>query len=393
MSRRWQNRQSQEWEEQTSFFNVVCWREMAENVAESIGKGSRVVVTGRLEQRSWETEKGEKRSVVEIVADEVGPSLRWATAEVNRNERRGASDFGGGSGGCGGSGGSGGSGGGASGGSGGGASRGSGGGTATTTTSARNRSDGTRPTKQQQVCGRDRRRPQKKKISILNTESVDWIDYKDVNLLRRFMSERAKIRARRVTGNSAQQQRAVARAIRVAREMALLPYSVRQVTQRKGGGRRDRGDRGGDRAELREDMTSRMAPDADAEAFAVEEADPATAELLGLGADNGSGSGEVDLVEIDVDGATTRRRRMKIVLRDDVETLGRKGDLVDVADGYARNYLVPRGLAMKATKGVVAQAEAMRRNRQAREVRDRDRGQELAGRLTAAPRHRRCARR
>ncbi len=90
----------------------------------------------------------------------------------------------------------------------------------------------------------DRRRPQKKKISILNTESVDWIDYKDVNLLRRFMSERAKIRARRVTGNSAQQQRAVARAIRVAREMALLPYSVRQVTQRKGGGRRDRGDRG-----------------------------------------------------------------------------------------------------------------------------------------------------
>src|SRR6478672_8640392 len=144
----------------------------------------------------------------------------------------------------------------------------------------------------------DRRRPQKKKISILNTEQVEWIDYKDVNLLRRFMSERAKIRARRVTGNSAQQQRAVARAIRVAREMALLPYSVRQVTQREGGGRRDRG---GDRDELREDMTSRMAPDADAEAFAVEEADPATAELLGLGAENGAADGEVDLVEIDVD--------------------------------------------------------------------------------------------
>jgi small subunit ribosomal protein S18 len=89
----------------------------------------------------------------------------------------------------------------------------------------------------------DRRRPQKKKISILNTEQVEWIDYKDVNLLRRFMSERAKIRARRVTGNSAQQQREVAKAIRVAREMALLPYSVRQVTQRKGGGRRERGDR------------------------------------------------------------------------------------------------------------------------------------------------------
>ena len=106
VSRRWQNRQSQEWEEQTSFFNVVCWREMAENVSESLGKGSRVVVTGRLEQRSWETENGDKRSVVEIVADEVGPSLRWATAQVTRNERRGGGDFGGagsGGGGCGGS--------------------------------------------------------------------------------------------------------------------------------------------------------------------------------------------------------------------------------------------------------------------------------------------------
>jgi small subunit ribosomal protein S18 len=90
----------------------------------------------------------------------------------------------------------------------------------------------------------DRRRPIKKKTSILSSESIDWVDYKDVNLLRRFMSERAKIRARRVTGNSAQQQRAVARAIRIAREMALLPYSVRQVTQRSRGGRRDRGDRG-----------------------------------------------------------------------------------------------------------------------------------------------------
>src|SRR5215475_13024247 len=86
------------------------------------------------------------------------------------------------------------------------------------------------------------RRPIKKKTSILTSENIDWVDYKDVNLLRRFMSERAKVRARRVTGNSQQQQVAVARAIRVAREMALLPYSVRQVTQRSKG-RRDRGDR------------------------------------------------------------------------------------------------------------------------------------------------------
>jgi len=98
VSRRWQNRQSQEWEEQTSFFNVVCWREMAENVAESIGKGSRVVVTGRLEQRSWETEQGEKRSIVEIVADDVSASLRFATAEVHKVERSGPSDGGGGGG-------------------------------------------------------------------------------------------------------------------------------------------------------------------------------------------------------------------------------------------------------------------------------------------------------
>ena len=87
----------------------------------------------------------------------------------------------------------------------------------------------------------DKRRPIKKKSSPISLEKLDWIDYKDVNLLRRFMSERAKIRARRVSGNTAQQQREVARAIRVAREMALLPYSVRQVTQRsKGGGKRDR---------------------------------------------------------------------------------------------------------------------------------------------------------
>ena len=87
------------------------------------------------------------------------------------------------------------------------------------------------------------RRPIKKKTSILTTESIEWIDYKDVNLLRRFMSERAKIRARRVTGNDQKQQAAVARAIKLAREMALLPYSVRQVTQRSKG-RRDRGERG-----------------------------------------------------------------------------------------------------------------------------------------------------
>lgn len=87
VNRRWQNRQTQEWEESVSFFDIACWGSLAENVAESIPKGCRVVVTGRLDQRSWETQDGDKRSKVEIVADDVAPSLRWATADVVRNER------------------------------------------------------------------------------------------------------------------------------------------------------------------------------------------------------------------------------------------------------------------------------------------------------------------
>ena len=102
VNRRWQNRQTQEMEEQTSFFNVKCWADMAQNVAECLQKGARVIVTGRLEQRSWETPEGDKRSVVEIVADEVGPSLRWATAQISRNERRGPGEGGSGGGGGGG---------------------------------------------------------------------------------------------------------------------------------------------------------------------------------------------------------------------------------------------------------------------------------------------------
>jgi len=87
VNRRWKNQQTQEWEEQVSFFDVTAWREMAENLVESLPKGTRVVVLGRLDQRSWETEDGDKRSKIEIVADEVAPSLRWATAQVVRNER------------------------------------------------------------------------------------------------------------------------------------------------------------------------------------------------------------------------------------------------------------------------------------------------------------------
>ena len=98
VNRSWRNQQTQEWEERTSFFNVVCWQALAENVAASLRKGTRVVVTGRLEQRSWETDQGEKRSIVEIVADDVAASLRFATAEVHKVERSGPSDGGGGGG-------------------------------------------------------------------------------------------------------------------------------------------------------------------------------------------------------------------------------------------------------------------------------------------------------
>ncbi len=84
----WNDRQTNERREAVSFFDIVCWREMAENASESLQKGARVLVTGRLEQRSWEGQEGERRSKVEVVADEIGPSLRWATAEVRKNDRR-----------------------------------------------------------------------------------------------------------------------------------------------------------------------------------------------------------------------------------------------------------------------------------------------------------------
>lgn len=86
VNRRWRDNNG-DWQEDTGFFGGTVWREQAESVAESLQKGSRVIVVGRLEQRSWETPEGDKRSVVEIAIDEVGPSLRWATASVTRTSR------------------------------------------------------------------------------------------------------------------------------------------------------------------------------------------------------------------------------------------------------------------------------------------------------------------
>jgi single-strand DNA-binding protein len=89
VNRRYKN-QAGDWEDKLDgFFRCNCWREMAENVAESFRKGTRVVVVGRLQQRSWDDQEGNRRSAFEVQVDEVGPSLRWATASVQKSQRSG----------------------------------------------------------------------------------------------------------------------------------------------------------------------------------------------------------------------------------------------------------------------------------------------------------------
>jgi len=90
------DRQSNEWKDgETLFMRCSIWRDAAENVAESLQRGTRVIVTGRLKSRSYETKEGEKRTVIEMDVDEVGPSLRYATAKVNKTQRGGGGGFGG----------------------------------------------------------------------------------------------------------------------------------------------------------------------------------------------------------------------------------------------------------------------------------------------------------
>jgi len=89
-SSRYLDKQTNEWKDSDStFLRCSVWRQYAENVAESLTKGLRVIVTGRLKQRSYETKEGEKRTVFEIDVDDVGPALRYATAKVNRVQRGG----------------------------------------------------------------------------------------------------------------------------------------------------------------------------------------------------------------------------------------------------------------------------------------------------------------
>ena len=132
-------------------------------------------------------------------------------------------------------------------------------------------------------------RKPKKKVNPLDKEGITYIDYKDTALLRKFISDRGKIRARRVTGVTAQQQRQIARAVKNAREMALLPYT--------------------DRRPLR--------------------------------------------------GGTD----MKIILTQEVSGLGTPGDVVEVKDGYGRNYLLPQGFAIPWTKGAEKQISLIKRAR------------------------------
>ena len=122
---------------------------------------------------------------------------------------------------------------------------------------------------------RDNNRRAKKKVSFLTTEGITYVDWKNEKLLRKFMSERAKIRARRVTGNNAQQQKLVADAIKLAREMALVPYSNRVTTQRQNKDRDGRSRAAGPVPRPSAPPPGSASPDEEAD-----DADAATAELV-----------------------------------------------------------------------------------------------------------------
>jgi small subunit ribosomal protein S18 len=143
---------------------------------------------------------------------------------------------------------------------------------------------------------KDLNRRIKKKPCALCRDHIEWVDYKDVPLLRKFMSDRGKIRSRRVTGNCAQHQRDIAEAIKTARELVLLPYTQRTVTERPGGrgGRGERGERGdrgdrGDRGERGERRGDDRGPRAEAAAAPADAApEAAVPEEATVGAPGGT---------------------------------------------------------------------------------------------------------
>ena len=135
--------------------------------------------------------------------------------------------------------------------------------------------------KQPRMSAKDLRKPRKKKVSPIVKDKIEYVDYKDVNLLRAFISDRAKIRGQRVSGNNRQQQRDVAKAIKLARELALIPYHQRVVSQRKGDRRRGRPDRDDSRSENMsdEDMDDMVMPETAADDF-VETAPAENGEIV-----------------------------------------------------------------------------------------------------------------
>ena len=135
--------------------------------------------------------------------------------------------------------------------------------------------------KQPRMSAIDLRKPRKKKVSPIVKDKIEYVDYKDVNLLRAFISDRAKIRGQRVSGNNRQQQRDVAKAIKLARELALIPYHQRVVSQRKGDRRRGRPDRDDSRSENMsdEDMDDIVMPETAADDF-VETAPAENGEIV-----------------------------------------------------------------------------------------------------------------
>ena len=135
---------------------------------------------------------------------------------------------------------------------------------------------------------KDPGRRTKKKVCIFCKEHIAWVDYKDINLLRRFMSDRGKIRARRVSGNCAQHQRDVAVAIKTARELALLPYTQRTVSERAGGrGRRRRDEDGAERETVSADTESGTSDAADLDGDTEDTEDE---EAVGAGVGAGTGA-------------------------------------------------------------------------------------------------------
>jgi small subunit ribosomal protein S18 len=153
----------------------------------------------------------------------------------------------------------------------------------------------------------------KKKPCALCRDKTEWVDYKDVPMLRKYMSDRGKIRSRRVTGNCAQHQRALAQAIKTARELILLPYTQRTVTERPGGrgGGRDRGERGerGERAErtLSDTIGADAPRDRDASVEILGDVEAFDKEQASSGSGSGSGSSDgadVESVDASISGDT-----------------------------------------------------------------------------------------